>query len=100
MPGASTTEALQAAGAPTANKTPDTYNPATEKEERMTTNDAMKLLTDAMKLNGAAPEQTAQMEIAIQYIGNPDFRKWLEEFVFNANYENSRTKGAPTHEKP
>ena len=31
-------------------------------------------------------DQIAKMEIAIQYIGNPDFREKLNEFVFESNY--------------
>lgn len=72
------------------------YNKTIEKEQNtdrikkgsktMSTNEVMKMVTDAMKSNGATADQIAKMEIAIQYIGNPDFREKLNEFVFNANY--------------
>lgn len=52
----------------------------------MSTNEVMKMVTDEMKRNGATDDKIAQMEIAIQYIGNPDFREKLNEYVFNANY--------------
>lgn len=52
----------------------------------MTTNEAMKYVTEVMKNNGATAEQIAKMEIVIQYVGNPDFREKLNEYVFNTNY--------------
>jgi hypothetical protein len=52
----------------------------------MSTNEVMKMITDAMKSNGATPDQIAKMEIAIQYIGNHDFRDKLNEYVFSTNY--------------
>lgn len=50
----------------------------------MTTDEAMKMATDVMKENGASRDEIAKIEIAIQYLGNPDFRKKLEDFVFEA----------------
>lgn len=52
----------------------------------MSTNEVMKMVTDAMERNGATSDQIAKMEIAIQYIGNPEFREKLSEFVFKATY--------------
>lgn len=52
----------------------------------MTTNEVMKMVTDALKENGASCDEIAKMEIVIQYLGNPDFRKKLEDFVFEATY--------------
>lgn len=61
----------------------------------MTTNEAMKIATDILKRNGATGEQIAKVEIAIQYIGNPDFREKLNEFAFNANLVRlGQSKGA------
>ena len=53
----------------------------------MTTDEAMKLITDAMKRKGASGDEIAKMEIAIQYIGNPAFREWLNDYVFRATYK-------------
>ena len=52
----------------------------------MSTDEIMKMIKDEMKRNGATDDQIAKMEIAIQYIGNPDFREKLNEFVFESNY--------------
>lgn len=52
----------------------------------MTTNEVMKMVTNAMQANGATADHIAKMEIAIQYIGNPEFREKLNEYVFNATY--------------
>lgn len=52
----------------------------------MTTDEVMKMVIDAMKENGASSDEIAKMEIAIQYLGNPDFRKKLEDFVFESTY--------------
>ncbi len=52
----------------------------------MTTNESMKYVTEIMKNNGATAEQIAQMEIAIQYLGNADFRENLNSYVFNTTY--------------
>ena len=41
----------------------------------MNTNEIMKAVTNAMKSNGASSDEIAKMEIAIQYLGNPDFKK-------------------------
>lgn len=53
----------------------------------MTTDEVMKMITDDMKKRGATGEEIAKMEIAIQYIGNPEFREWLSDFVFKATYK-------------
>ena len=52
----------------------------------MSTDEIMKMVTDEMKRNGATDDQIAKMEIAMQYLGNPDFREKLNEFVFESNY--------------
>lgn len=52
----------------------------------MTTNDIMKMVASDMEKNGASPDDIAKMEIFIQYLGNPDFRKKLNDYVFNATY--------------
>lgn len=52
----------------------------------MTTDEVMKMVIGAMKKNGASGDEIAKMEIAIQYLGNPDFRKKLEDFVFESTY--------------
>lgn len=52
----------------------------------MTTNEAMKFVTDEMKKNGASADEIAKMEIAIQYLGNSDFRQKLNDYVFEATY--------------
>ena len=52
----------------------------------MSTDEIMKMVTDEMKRHGATDDQIAKMEIAIQYLGNPDFREKLNEFVFESNY--------------
>ena len=52
----------------------------------MSTDEIMKMVTDEMKRNGATDDQIAKMEISIQYLGNPDFREKLNEFVFESNY--------------
>ena len=57
------------------------------KEIDMNTNEIMKMITDEMVKNGESPEKIAQVEIAIQYLGNEDFRKKLNDFVFNATYK-------------
>lgn len=57
-----------------------------ESAQSMTTSTAMKLITDYMKKAGAAAKQIAQVEIAIQYIGNPEFRGKLNNFVFTETY--------------
>lgn len=53
----------------------------------MTTNKAMKLIADNMEKPGATVEQIAQAEIAIQYIGNPNFRQKLNDYVFAKTYK-------------
>ena len=53
----------------------------------MSTDEIMKMVTDEMKRNGATDDQIAKMEIAMQYLGNPDFREKLNEFVFESNYD-------------
>ena len=55
-------------------------------ESTMTTNEIMKMVTDDMKANGASGEEIAKMEICIQYLGNPDFRQSLNEYVFKSTY--------------
>ena len=52
----------------------------------MNTNEIMNMVTDEMKKNGATGEQIAKMEICIQYLGNADFRKKLNDYVFNETY--------------
>lgn len=52
----------------------------------MNTNEVMKMVTEAMSANGRTSDEIAKMEIAIQYIGNPEFREKLNEYVFNATY--------------
>ena len=52
----------------------------------MGTNEVMAMVTEKMKDNGASPEEIAKMEICIQYLGNADFRKKLNDYVFNATY--------------
>ena len=52
----------------------------------MTTNEIMKMVTDGMKKNGASIDEISKMELCIQYIGNPEFRKGLQDFIFNATY--------------
>lgn len=52
----------------------------------MTTDEIMKAITDEMARNGATGEQIARVEIAIQYIGNHNFREWLNDYVFRATY--------------
>lgn len=52
----------------------------------MTTNEIMKMVTNNMKNNGASSDDIAKAEIFIQYVGNPDFRKKLENYVFEKTY--------------
>lgn len=52
----------------------------------MTTNEIMKMVTDEMKKNGANVDEISKMEICIQYICNAEFRKGLQEYIFNATY--------------
>lgn len=52
----------------------------------MSTDEIMKMITDEMKKNGSTDDQIAKIEIAIQYLGNPEFREKLNEFVFESNY--------------
>lgn len=53
----------------------------------MTTDKAMKLISNNMEKSGATAEQIAQAEIAIQYIGNPNFRQKLNDYVFAKTYK-------------
>ena len=53
----------------------------------MNPNDLMKAAVAVAQQNGATGEQVAQVEIAIQYLTNPDFRAALEDYVFNATYQ-------------
>ncbi len=53
----------------------------------MNVNEVMKMITDAMKANGAGADEIAKAEIAIQYLGNPEFREKLNDYVFNATYK-------------
>lgn len=53
----------------------------------MTTDEIMKMVTDEMKNNGANEDEIAKMEICIQYIGNEEFRKNLNDYVFNTTYK-------------
>lgn len=53
----------------------------------MNTNEIMKLVTDEMKKNGATGDEIAKMEICIQYFGNADFRKWLNDYIFESTYK-------------
>lgn len=57
-----------------------------EGERTMSTDEIMKMITNEMKKNGSTDDQIAKMEIVIQYLGNPDFREKLNEFVFESNY--------------
>lgn len=54
---------------------------------KMDTNEVMTMITTEMKKNGADKEQIAQMEIAIQYLGNANFRERLNNFIFEATYK-------------
>lgn len=51
-----------------------------------TTNEIMKLITDKMLADGASGDKIAQVEICIQYLGNPEFRQRLNDFVFSQTY--------------
>ena len=53
----------------------------------MSTNDLIKAAVAVAQQNGATGEQVAQVEIAIQYLTNPDFRAALEDYVFHATYQ-------------
>ena len=53
----------------------------------MNVNTLMKEISDKMAMNGESPEKIAQVEICIQYLGNADFRKALNDYVFRATYK-------------
>lgn len=52
----------------------------------MNTNEIMKMVVEQMKLNGCSGGEIAKMEIAIQYLGDAEFRKKLNDFVFESTY--------------
>ena len=53
----------------------------------MTTNEVMRMIVAEMKRSGKSPEEIAKVEICIQYIGNRNFRKKLNDFVFEQTYK-------------
>lgn len=53
----------------------------------MDVNEIMKDAVKKLKEQGATPERIAQVEIAIQYIGNPEFREKLNDYVFRTTYK-------------
>lgn len=53
----------------------------------MNTNEVMKMVTEQMKMNGSSSDDIAKMEIAIQYLGNAEFRNKLNNFVFESTYK-------------
>lgn len=53
----------------------------------MDVNEIMKDAVKKLEEQGASPERIARVEIAIQYIGNPEFREKLNDYVFNATYK-------------
>lgn len=53
----------------------------------MTTNEIMQTVARAMREAGATADEISKMEICIQYLGNPDFRKALNDYVFRATYK-------------
>lgn len=52
----------------------------------MNTNEIMKIVTDYMKEQGKGIEEISQMELCIQYLCNADFRKALNDYVFEQTY--------------
>lgn len=52
----------------------------------MTTDEIMEMVTIEMKKSGASADEIAKTEICIQYIGNEDFRKALNDYIFKATY--------------
>ena len=50
-------------------------------------NKIMEMVTESMKAQGKSAEEIAQMEICIQYLFNADFRKAVQDYVFEQTYE-------------
>lgn len=53
----------------------------------MNVKEVMKMVTDALKANGAGADEIAKAEIAIQYLYNPEFREKLNDYIFNTTYK-------------
>lgn len=53
----------------------------------LTADEVMKTITDEMQKNGASSQDIAKTEIAVQYLGNEDFRNKLNNYVFSKTYK-------------
>lgn len=53
----------------------------------MNANEIMKIVIDYMKEQGKGIEEISQMEICIQYLFNAQFRKALNDYVFEQTYK-------------
>lgn len=57
------------------------------KAPELTTDTVMKAVTAELQKNGSSPQEIARAEIAVQYLGNEDFRNKLNDYVFSETYK-------------